>query len=182
MNPFSEDFILHGVLSFLSELLSYINPFSENFFVYKLIDLLGDLLKLLFFPSDNFFNDKVEDMKNKISQKIPYQDYINMFETIQQVESGENISIDLKGYKIGNSTFNINNFIDFGWITEYKETWYSWVRGVIFILLIIYNINQIMKLFRGYNVAEGISKIENGFSNNAWSISGQTSLFGGNKK
>ena len=30
--------------------------------------------------------------------------------------------------------------------------------GVIFVLLIIYNINQIMKLFRGYNIAGGNSR------------------------
>lgn len=85
-----------------------------------------------------------------------------MFETVKQVQSGEDIKIDLNGYIIGNNlTINTKNFIDFSWITKYKNTWYAWCRGIIFILLIIYNINQIMKLFRGYNVAEGINKIEN---------------------
>ena len=142
----------------MGELLSYINPFSENFFVYKLIELLGDLLQGLFVPDENYFNSNIENLKTSLSAKIPYEDYIEMFETIQQVESGETISIDLGGYKVGNNTFNFNNFIDFSWITQYKTTWYAWVRGVIFVLLIIYNINQIMKLFRGYNIAGGNSR------------------------
>lgn len=163
-------------------LLDWFNPFSENFFVYKLIELLGNLLKWLFVPSDNFFNNKVEQIEYNISQKIPYQDYINMFETIKQVDSGKDITIGLNNYNIGGLNFNMSNFINFSWVTGFKETWYSWVRGIIFILLIIYNINQIMKLFRGYNVAEGISKMEGSSNTSPWAIQGQTSLFGGGKK
>lgn len=98
-----------------------------------------------------------------------------MFETIQQVKSGEDISINLEGYQIGGNTYNIGNFINFSWITKYKNTWYAWVRGIVFVLLIIYHINQLMKLFRGYNIGEGSSK-------NDTQIPGQTSLFGGGKK
>lgn len=61
--------------------------------------------------------------------------------------------------KYGNMNFNAKKFIDFSWVSKYKNTWYAWVRGFVFIFLIIYNINQIIKLFRGYNVAEGISKV-----------------------
>lgn len=112
----------------------------------------------MFVPSDGYFDNKIENIKSNISKKIPYQDYVDMFETVKQVQSGEDISIDLNGYKVGNMNFNTKKFIDFSWITKYKNTWYSWVRGVLFIFLIIYNINQVMKLFRGYNVAEGLSK------------------------
>lgn len=112
----------------------------------------------LFVPEENYFNNKIDTIKSNISQKIPYQDYVDMFETVKQVESGQDISISLNNYKVGNSNFNMPNFINFSWVTKYKSTWYSWVRGVLFILLIIYNINQVMKLFRGYNVAEGLSK------------------------
>lgn len=141
------------------DIISYINPFSDNFLGKKIIELLGDLLRFLFVPSDNFFDNKINEIKSKISEKIPYQDYIDMFETVKQVQSGEDIGIDLNGYKIFGMTFNINKFINFSWITKYKTTWYAWVRGITFILLIIYNINQIMKLFRGYNVGEGISRL-----------------------
>ena len=182
LNPFSENFILKKVLSFLGTLIDYVNPCSENFIVLKLwefgvnivsyinpfsdnflgkkiIELLSDLLKFLFVPSDGYFDNKVNEIKAKISEKIPYQDYIDMFETVKQVESGEDISIDLNGYQVAGNSFNAKKFIDFSWITKYKTIWYSWCRGIIFILLIIYNINQIMKLFRGYNVGEGISRI-----------------------
>lgn len=149
---------MKNVFSFLSDIVSFINPFSENFFVYKLIDLLGILLQNLFVPEEDYFFNKINDMKIKISQKIPYQDYVDMFETVKQVESGKDISISLNNYKIGNMNVNMSKFIDFSWVSKYKNTWYSWVRGFVFVFLIIYNINQVIKLFRGYNVAEGISK------------------------
>lgn len=131
----------------------------------------------MFVPSDGYFDNKIENIKSNISKKIPYQDYVDLFETVKQVQSGEDISIDLNGYKVGNMNFNTKKFIDFSWITKYKNTWYSWVRGVLFIFLIIYNINQCIKLFRGYSISEGSSRdTSNGV------ISGQISLFGGGKK
>lgn len=82
-----------------------------------------------------------------------------MFETVKQVESGNDIAIDLNGYKIGNMNFNVKKFVDFSWVSKYKNTWYAWVRGFVFVFLIIYNINQVIKLLRGYNVADGFSKL-----------------------
>lgn len=159
INPFSENFILKDVISFLGELLSYINPFSENFFVYKLIDLLGDLLQWLFVPEDGYFDNQINDLKAKISEKLPYYDYLQLFGTIEQVQSGEDIKIGLNGYNVGDTTFNDSDFIDFSFITKYKDIWYSWVRGFVFVFLLIYNINQIIKLFRGYNVADGVTSV-----------------------
>lgn len=159
LNPFSENFILSDVFSFLSDIVSFINPFSENFFVYKLIDLLGELIQWLFVPDDEYFSSNIDSLKSSLSAKIPYEDYINMFGTIENVEGGSTSNVNLNGYTIAGKQFGLNNFINFSWILQYKETWYSWARGIIFILLIIYNINQIMKLFRGYSVGDGSSRI-----------------------
>ncbi|MCI8444289.1 MAG: hypothetical protein HFJ37_03895 [Clostridia bacterium] len=149
----------------LGSIIDYLNPFSENFFLKTLFKWIGSFFESLweffirlFVPNENYFNNKIDFIKSNISQKIPYQDYVDMFETVKQVESGQDISISLNNYKVGTSNFNIPNFINFSWVTKYKSTWYSWVRGLIFILLIIYNVNQVIKLFRGYNVAEGLSK------------------------
>ena len=141
LNPFSENFILKGVLNFLGNILSYLNPFSENFILKTLFEWIGnfftslwDFFIRLFVPEDDYFSNKINDMKNKISQKIPYQDYVDMFETVKQVESGEDISINLNGYKIGNMNFNIPKFINFSWVSKYKNTWYAWVRGFVLVL------------------------------------------------
>lgn len=127
--------------------------------MYKLIELFGELLKDLFVPSDNYFSNKIDDLKLRLSEKIPYEDFINMFGEIEKIESSNYSNISLNDYKIGNNKISINNFINFNWLLQYKDTWYAWVRGIFFILLIIYNINQIMKLFRGYNIGEGVSRV-----------------------
>lgn len=98
-------------------------------------------------------------MKLKISEKIPYYDYVDMFETIKRVEGEGNLSVDLNNYKVGNLTINMPKFINFANVTKYRNIWYSWVRGFVFVFLIIYNINQVIKLFRGYNVADGVSQV-----------------------
>lgn len=118
------------------------------------------MLKWLFVPADNFFTDNINDIKEKLSQKIPYQDYVTLFETIKTVSTGEDLSIDLPEYKISSDlTVKQKKFIDFGKVTKYKETWYGWVRGFTFIFMIIYNINQITKFLRGINVADGASAL-----------------------
>lgn len=173
LNPFSEKFILKDVLAFFGTLLDSLNPVSENFFLKTLFQWIGNFFNALwnlfvglFVPEDDYFTNKINDMKYKISQKIPYEDYKNMFETVKQVQAGEDISIDLNGYQVGNKKLNFRKFIDFSWVSKYKNTWYSWVRGFVFVFLIIYNINQVIKLFRGYNVADGVSKLNEGANNN----------------
>ena len=147
INPFSENFILKDVISFLSDLLSYINPFSENFIGYKLIELLGDLLKWLFIPSDDYFTSNFNNMKDSLLSKLSYSSYISVLESINNVNS-TNTVVSLDGYYVGNTTISNNNFINFDFITKYKDTWFSWIRGISFILLALYNINSIYRLVR----------------------------------
>lgn len=128
----------------------------------KIIELLGDLLEWLFVPNENYFNNQIESIKGQIAKKIPYEDYVSLFETIQTVSNGEDITIDMPSYQIANGvTIQKSKFIDFGNITKYKNTWYGWVRGFTFIFLIIYNINQITKFLRGFSVADGGNHLNN---------------------
>lgn len=125
-----------------------------------IIDLLGNLLQWLFVPEESYFENEVNKIKEKISEKIPYQDYINLFETVKTVSAGEDLSIDLPEYKVSdNLIIKQHKFIDFAKVTKYKNTWYGWVRGFTFIFMIIYNINQIMKFLRGFNVADGANAL-----------------------
>ena len=166
INPFSENFILKDVFSFLSNIISYINPFSENFLLNDLFDWLGDFFSnlgnffvSLFVPEEDYFENQVNDIKDKISEKIPYYDYVQLFGTLEQVQSGDDITVGISGYEVGGHQFSDSDFVDFGFITQYKDIWYSWVRGFVFVFLIIYNVNQIIKLFRGYNVADGVTSV-----------------------
>ena len=79
-----------------------------------------------------------------------------MFSTILDItDDGQISNIQIKDYKVGNLKISVPNFIDFSYITQYRPTWYAWVRGFVFIFLIIYHVNQIMKFLRGFNITDG---------------------------
>lgn len=141
------------------------------------------MIKWLFVPEESYFSNIIEEIKQQIATKIPYNDYITIFGEIENINAAGEISINLPEYKIAdNLTIKQDNFIEFNKITRYKETWYKWVRAFTFIFMIIYNINQIMKFLRGFNIADYGTQL--GMQQpNPWAISGQTSLFNkGGKK
>ena len=163
--------------------LNSLNPFSSEFLGYKLVGLFGDLLKSLFVPSDNFFTSNIDNLKSQISNKMPYSDFLKIFGSIENVSAEDNsISINMPEYKISdNLTIKQDKFIDFSFVTKYREVWYSWVRGFVLIFLVIYNLNQISKLLRGINISDAATSIGMQQPSNG-QISGQISLFGGKKR
>lgn len=137
-----------------------------------MVELLKSALQWLFIPEDNFFTDKIEEFKIALNEKIPYQDYL---ESLKEIESLSDAlgdtdeittSIDLSNYSISDKlTINMSKFIDFSIFSKYKETWYSWIRVVVYIGLVIYNINQTIKLFNGFGAVEGsIRDVQNNIS------------------
>lgn len=52
----------------------------------------------------------------------------------------------------------MNKFIDFGIFSKYKSTWFVWVRVVIYVLLLLYNINEFTKTLRGVGVINSAGK------------------------
>ena len=89
LNPFSNNFILSGVLDFLGNILSYLNPFSDsfilngvlsylnpfsdNFILSGVLDFLGNILSYLNPFSENFI------LKTIIEFLINILDYLNPF-------------------------------------------------------------------------------------------------------
>lgn len=126
-----------------------------------IVDLLKTALQWLFVPEQNFFTDKVEEFKTALNEKIPYQQYIQSLKDIESITdvTGDTdeitLGIDLKNYSVLDKiTLNMNKFIDFSIFSKYKGTWYSWIRVVTYIGLVIYNINQTIKFLRGFGITE----------------------------
>ena len=137
--------------------MKYINPFdTDNFFGYKLVGLILDGLKALFVPADNFFSNQFGEIKQALQNKLAYQSYIDIFDTLEDFSGNGSTVVDFDGYVVGDSTISQDNFLNFNFITQYKDTWLSWVRAIFFIGLVIYNINQIYKIIRGTKLTDGI--------------------------
>lgn len=156
--------IVEGIGDFFNTLWGWLNNLWEGIKAIpsNIVELLKSALQWLFVPEENFFTDKIEEFKTALNEKIPYQDYIQSLKDIESVTDalGDTdeitTSIDLSNYSVTDKlTINMNKFIDFSIFSKYKETWYSWIRVVVYIGLVIYNINQTIKFLRGFGITEG---------------------------
>lgn len=128
-------------------------------------NLFKEGLIWLFVPEDNYFNNKVEEFKIALNEKIPYQTYLASLKDIESVTdvTGDTdeitLGVDLKNYSILDKfTINMNKFIDFSIFSKFKPTWYSWIRVVVYIGLVLYNINEVVKFFNGFSAVGGSIK------------------------
>lgn len=113
-------------------------------------------MQWLFVPPDDYFSNIKETLLSDLETKLPYQDYINMFGTILDIATdGQIEDVSINNYSVGTLKVNVKSFIDFSIITKYRASWYSWVRGFVFIFLIIYHINQLTKFLRGFSITDG---------------------------
>lgn len=158
IDPLSENFILKTVTEFLKNIISYLNPLHDNFLGKKIIELLADLLKSLFVPNENFFENTINELKNLLAEKIPYEAYLELFENVKDISEDDIVGLDVNfsNYKIGNIKISTSsNWLKFDLILKYKQTWFQWCRGFTYIFFIIYNLNQLIKFLRGFSVADG---------------------------
>ena len=164
LNPFSENFILLRLWNFLADIVSFINPFSDNFLGKKIVSLIGDLLKSLFVPEDDYFTNKIDSLKTSLNDRIPYQQYLDDMDSLKNANNTRNNNdistfVSLNNYTITDKlVINMNKFIDFGIFSKYKSTWFVWVRVVIYVLLLLYNINEFTKTLRGVGVINSAGK------------------------
>ena len=121
-----------GVLSFLGGLVS------------SLISALGALLKALFIPSDSYFEHKLDSLNKVLQSRIKVQDYQDLLDSLQMASRARaglpNLTATIWGHRV--------TIVDFSFYAKYQGTIYGWVRGVIFVLLIFYNINNVYKMIR----------------------------------
>ena len=172
-NLFSSLFETLG--SFFTNLWTWLGNLWESIksIPSTIIEGLKTALQWLFVPSNDFFTNKVDEFKTALNQKIPYQQYIASLRDIESISDvtgdTDNITlgINLNNYSVFDRlTINMNKFIDFSIFSNYKSTWYSWVRVVTYIGLVIYNINQTIKFLRGFGITEGsIRDVQNNISN-----------------
>ena len=87
----------------------------------KIVNLFEVLFKKLFVPEDNYFTGKVDTLKSDLNEKIPYQEYQNELNKVDETaqnasnsSTGISTSIDLNNYKFSDKlTINMKRFIDF---------------------------------------------------------------------
>lgn len=143
MNPTHDDFILNPIIDFFN----FDNYKNKKGFWYYLVHI--------FIPEEDYFSNVKETLLSDLEEALPYNDYLDFFNTIYNISTdGQLEDVSINNYQVGDSSISVKKFIDFSYITKYKSTWFSWVRGFTFIFLVIYNLNQFVKFLRGFALAD----------------------------
>lgn len=82
LNPFSDNFILKGILEFLGNILDYINPFSDNFILKDIINYINPFSNDFILKGVLEFLGSILDYINPFSENFILKDiisYINPF-------------------------------------------------------------------------------------------------------
>lgn len=129
--------------------------------VKALVDAIGELLKALFVPSDKYFDNKINALNKTLQSRIKTQDYEELLHSLQlagRARAGlPNLTVTLWGQTV--------TVVDFGFYAKYQSTIYGWVRGVMFVLLLFYNVNNIYKLVRRDTLQNGSGSTGGGGDN-----------------
>lgn len=119
-------------------------------FLGGLVSAIGDLLKALFVPSDDFFDSKFNMLSKTLGTRVKTQDYEELLASLQvatRASSLPDMTATIMGHQL--------TIVDMSWYSDYQTTIYGWVRGVMFVLLLFYNINQVYKLIRRDTLQNG---------------------------
>ena len=142
--------LLDGIIAFLTNpLCSIVDGFKWVIdFLGGIVEAIGSeigkILKALFVPSDDYFDNQIKGLQSTLSKKLNTQDYedlLNSLNTATRVKAGlPNLTCTIFGQKV--------TVVDMSWYADYQQTFYGFVRGTMFVLLIIYNLNMLYKLVR----------------------------------
>ena len=122
------------------------------------------MLKSLFVPEEDYFTNKIDNLKVALNDRIPYQQYLDDMDVLKNANNTKNDNdistfVSLNNYTISDKlVINMNKFIDFSIFSKYKTTWFTWVRVVVYVLLLLYNINEFTKTLRGVGVINSAGK------------------------
>lgn len=102
-----------------------------------------EILKTVFIPSNEYFQGKFNMIKTKLNDKLEYAGLVAQIENLKVIKGSDlqDIEIDIMGVHA--------KILDAKYVNVVKAEIHEWVRGLMFILLLVYNINQIYLLIRG---------------------------------
>lgn len=105
-------------------------------------DAFRELLKELFLPDAAFFNNWNNKFHLMLADKLPYDTYNNFFDDLKEISRSKlkDITINIYGQEC--------TVLSFKWYYNNEDTINDWIRGIMFVVLVFFNINQMYKLIR----------------------------------
>lgn len=97
-------------------------------------------------PDTEYFQLQFSVLKSKLLEKITVSEFEQALSQVQSVSGGTftDITITIMG-----TTATI---VSAEYVNAVLSTVHSWVRGFFFVLLVLYNYNQVHRLIRGSDI------------------------------
>lgn len=144
--------LLKKLMDWLFDLFKKLAELLEKL-LQKLLEGLKDLLLSLFVPSDAFLQDKVDILKSNLEPKLPYTQFIELFNYEYESSSLQDIYINWQGQDI--CIVKVTLF------EKFRSIFNLGVYAVTFFLLAVYNYNNIYKLIRGTDYVSATNTVKN---------------------
>lgn len=122
----------------------------------KLIALLTTLLSTLFVPSETFWLENFNELKLLFAEKLDTDSYLSVLDSIKNVTSPSFSDVKLPSIMGSGETI----IIKASYINSALPTIHNWVKGLFFVLLVFYNLNNVYKLLRGGDITSAIDRRE----------------------
>lgn len=119
-----------------------------------IVSAIGSLLKTLFVPSDAFLQEKFNWIQSALKTKVNADAYDSIIKSFKSAKQGQFTDVEIKIMGVQ------GKILDGSWIRNVLGTFHNWIRGLMFILLIFYNYNQVYKLIRGTDMVGVSNTIE----------------------
>ena len=130
-------------MEFLVEISDYLNPFSDNFILKIFFEWIKELLEEIFIPDteaiNTQFNNTISNLKGRLG--ITMYNLDNLFDkSAKPADVVANYTIH------GLGTMSLP-FANYKFLADGVNFFRPFIRGLIVLLLFIFNVRQLMSLF-----------------------------------
>lgn len=126
---------------------------------------INNVLVKVFLPGDTYIDNKYQEINLELEQKLGYQEFTNFFDDIKEIKEAKPTNIKFNTSSINNmfggSSLNSSSeeitLINFDLYYKYKDDVDKFIRGIMFFLLLMFNIRHVYILIRGSDMLGGNS-------------------------
>lgn len=146
--------VVNAIISLPSAIWQFFDSILNDILqaIKDLITLLKQLLIELFVPSDTYFRQHFDDLREQLKPYMSVDDFNNIFNKEYSSGDVQDYYFYFMGSKICIPLSLYNNI---------KSTVLPWIRGIMYFLLVLFNLKSIYSIVRGGSLMKDLNTIDN---------------------
>lgn len=146
--------VVNAIISLPSAIWQFFDSILNDILqaIKDLITLLKQLLIDLFVPSDTYFREHFDDLREQLKPYMSVDDFNNIFNKEYSSDDVQDYYFYFMGSKICIPLSLYNNI---------KSTVLPWIRGVMYFLLVLFNLKSIYSIVRGGSLMKDLNTVDN---------------------